>query len=57
LSARYFIEDQLSMNLSYDLFYTEGKNFFEFNNQSTSHCNNQVHVGLTYYFDRGMMQR
>lgn len=51
LNVDYFIEDQLSLNASYNLYYSEGK----YTGQKKINNNNNVSLGLTYYIDRAFI--
>jgi len=51
LNVNYFIEDQISLNASYNLYYNEGK----YTGQKNITNNNNVTFGFTYYIDRAFI--
>ncbi len=55
LSFNYFIEDDISLNATYQWSYLDARTIFMSN--IDNHSTNSVSVGLTYYIDRGMLIR
>jgi hypothetical protein len=53
LSVNYFIEDKISLNTSYELFYSNNKYF----HNKGSQLNNILSLGLTYYIDKGFLYK
>ncbi len=51
LNVNYFIEDQLSLNASYNLYYREVK----YPGQKNINNNNNISLGFTYYIDRAFI--
>jgi hypothetical protein len=52
--GRYFLEDQVSLNATYTFGYSEVKFIYDNRNY---HSTNAVNLGISYYFDRGIIQK